>query len=443
MNQTISRRRFLGHSVAAGAVASGYFVNPLPAAQSPSPNEQLNLAIVGAGNKGWHNVQQLKSENIAVLCDVDANFLARAAKDFPEARQYRDYRRMLDAEAQRIDAVVVSTPDHHHAPATSIALDLGKHVYCEKPLTHSVQEARVIAELAKKNQLATQMGIQIHAGDNYRRVVELVRSGAIGRVSEVYTWCNKGWGDGRFEPSDQPAPPHLDWDLWLGPAPQRPYSPNLHPANWRRFWEYGSGTFGDMACHIVDLPFWALDLRHPTSVTCEGPEVHPDGAPNWTKAIYQFPAQGDQPEITLHWSDGDAHFDLVQSTNDDRDRPLSRWGLGILFVGDKGMLAADYGRHLLLPLDKFAGFQPPPQSIPASAGHWNEWVAACKTGSPTTCNFDYAGTMTETVLLGIVAYRTGKELAWDAQTLKATNCPEADAFVNKQYRAGWNVVGIA
>ena len=272
--------------------------------------------------------------------------------------------------------------------------------------------------------------------------MELVQSGAIGGVTEVYTWCNKGWGDGRFQPAGEPAPAYLDWDLWLGPAKQRPYAPNVHPANWRRFWEYGSGTFGDMACHVVDLPFWALDLRHPTSVMCEGPEVHPDGAPAWSKATYQFPARGNQPELTFHWADGGAHFDLVESTNDDRGRPLSRWGLGILFVGDQGMLAADYGRHLLLPQEKFADFRPPVPSIPKSVGHWNEWVAACKTGSATTCNFDYAGALTETVLLGIVAYRTGEKLAWNAGQLKATNCPQADRFINKPYRAGWEVVGI-
>ena len=201
---------------------------------------------------------------------------------------------MLEAEAKRCDAVVVSTADHTHAPAASVALDLGKHVYCEKPLTHTVHEARALAKLAAKNKLATQMGTQIHAEDNYRRVVEMIQGGAIGNVTEVHNWCNKGWSDGRFKTSDTPAPKNLDWDLWLGPAKERPFSPDIHPANWRRFWEYGSGTFGDMACHVMDLPFWALNLRHPTSVACEGPAVHPDGAPAWAKATYEFPDQGRQ-----------------------------------------------------------------------------------------------------------------------------------------------------
>jgi predicted dehydrogenase len=402
----------------------------------------LNLAIVGAGGKGWHNVQRLTSQNIVALCDVDTRPLDRAAKDYPQARQFRDFRQMFDVQHSEIDAVVVSTADHTHAPATSIALDLGKHVYCEKPLTHSVQEARAVAQLAKKNNLATQMGIQIHAEENYRRVVELVNCGVLGPVSQVYTWCNKGWSDGRFKPWDKPVPANLDWDLWLGPAKLRPYSPDIHPANWRRFWEYGSGTFGDMACHVMDLPFWALGLHYPTSVSCEGPPVHPDGTPAWVKATYEFPARGDRRAVTLHWSDGGAHFDLVQSTNDDRGRPLSSWGLGILFVGDQGMLAADYGRRLLLPQEKFADSQAPAPSIPHSVGHWNEWVAACKTGSPTTCNFEYSGMLTETVLLGIVAYRTGERLQWNAQQLNATNAPAADQYINKHYRAGWEVVGI-
>jgi predicted dehydrogenase len=394
-------------------------------------------------NKGGHNIDQLTSQNIVALCDVDANFLARAGERFPQARQYRDYRRLLDAEQNKIDAVVVSTADHTHAPPTSIALSLGKHVYCEKPLTHTVEEARTMARLAARYKVATQMGTQIHAGGNYRRVVELIESGAIGPVTEVYNWCNKGWSDGRFVASDMPSPAHLDWDLWLGPARQRPYCPNIHPANWRRFWEYGSGTFGDMACHVMDLPFWALGLRHPTAVRAEGPELHPDGAPNWVKCQYDFPAREGRPAVRLYWSDGGAHHDLVKSTTDPQGKPLSNWGLGVLFVGEKGMLAADYGRHLLLPQDKFAGFQPPPRSIPDSIGHWNEWVRACKTGEPTTCNFEYSGALTETVLLGIVAFRSGQPIQWNAAELKCPGTPAAEQYVKKEYRQGFGIVGAS
>ena len=442
MSHAFTRRQFLGTSAALGAAFAGYHVNPAPAAESTSPNERLDIAVVGCGNKGWHNVEQLKSQNIVALCDVDTNYLDKAAKSFPKAVHFRDYRKLLGDNPKSFDAVVVSTADHTHAPATSIALGLGKHVYCEKPLTHTVQEARVIAGLAAKHKVATQMGTQVHASGNYRRVVEAIQSGAIGKVSEVYNWCNKGWSDGRFVTSDKPAPANLDWELWLGPAKERPYSPNIHPANWRRFWEYGSGTFGDMAAHVMDLPFWALGLRHPTAVQAEGPPPHPDGAPAWCKATYEFPARGDQPAVKFHWSDGGKHFDLVSNTNDYSGKPLSAWGLGILFVGEGGMLVADYGKYQLLPQDKFKDFKRPAQTIPDSIGHWNEWVAACKTGSPTLCNFDYAGALTETILLGIVAFRSGQRVEWDAANLQASGAPDVERFVKKQYRKGFEVVGL-
>jgi predicted dehydrogenase len=423
-------------------MAPAVFVQDNACSAWKSPNERVNLAFVGVGNKGWHNVQQLKSENVVALCDIDTNYLGRAAEVYPKAKQFRDYRKMLDGAANGVDGVVVSTADHCHAPASSSAMALGKHIYCEKPLAHTVQEARVLAGLAARHQLATQMGTQIHASTNYRRVVEMVQSDLLGPITEVYTWCNKGWSNGRFQPWDKPVPANVDWDLWLGPAPQRPYSPGVHPANWRRFWEYGSGTFGDMACHIMDLPFWALGLRHPTRVACEGPDVHPDGTPEWVKATYDFPAVDGRPAVKLHWSDGGKHFDLVQNTQDHAGRSLSTWGLGILFVGEKGMLAADYGRRQLLPQDKFKDATLPEASIPDSIGHWNEWIEACKTGAPTLCNFDYSGALTETVLLGIVAFRSGCAFDWDAAHLKAVDCPAADEFVTKQYREGFEVVGI-
>jgi predicted dehydrogenase len=384
----------------------------------------------------------LTSQNVAVLCDVDSNYLDKQAAKFPQARQYRDYRKMLDAEHGKIDAVVVSTADHTHAPATSIALDLGKPVYCEKPLTHTVEEARAMAALAARRKVATQMGTQIHASTNYRRVVELVQAGAIGKVSEVYTWCGKGWSNGQFEPA-QPIPANLAWDLWLGPAKSRPYSPHIHPANWRRFWEYGSGTLGDMGCHVMDLPFWALGLRHPRTISATGPSPDAVGCPTWVKVDYEFAATDKQPAVKLHWSDGGQHHDLVEQTLDHLGKPLSKWGLGALFVGDRGMLAADYGRNQLLPQKDFADFKPPEPTIADSIGHWNEWIAACKTGSPTTCNFDYSGALTETVLLGTVAYRAGQPLEWDAAQLKCVNAPAAEQYVRKSYRAGFEVVGIA
>lgn len=438
MARSVTRRDFLRHSAAA-AWFVGCSSSAVTWAAPKSPNEKLNIAIVGCANKGGHNLDQLVTENIAVLCDVDSNYLGAQGQRFANATKYSDYREMLDKEANRIDAVVVSTADHTHAPATAAAISLGKHVYCEKPLTHTVHEARVIAELAAKHKVATQMGIQIHAGDNYRRVVELIQSGAIGPVSEVYNWCNKGWSDGRFG-AKKPVPENLNWDAWLGPAKFRDYCDGIHPGNWRRFWEYGSGTFGDMACHVMDLPFWALGLKHPTSVVCKGPELHPDGAPAWVLCDYEFPAAKERPAIKFHWSDGGAHHDLVKQTKGPDGKSLAEWGLGILFVGEKGMLAADYGRALLLPTDKFVDFKAPAKSVPDSVGHWKEWTTACKTGSPTTCNFEYAGALTETVLLGIVAFRSGEKVEWDAVNLKAKNSAKAQGFVTKEYRKGWELV---
>jgi len=446
-----NRRQFLqSTSLLAAAGACGTW-SELPAAESKSPNEKLNVAFIGVANKGGDNLSHLLSENVAALCDVDSTFLGRAKSQHPKAETYTDYRTLLEKGIKHLDAVVVSTTDHHHAPATMRALAAGKHVYCEKPLTHSVQEARLVAELAKKQKVVTQMGTQIQAGENYRRVVELIQSGAIGTVTEVYNWCNKGWSNGRFGP-EKPKPANLDWEVWLGPAKNRPYFevrvPHdnakegvepIHPFYWRRFWEYGSGTFGDMACHVMDLPFWALGLTYPTRVEAKGPPVHADGAPAWCMADYEFVREG--KPLPFHWSDGGKHHDLVAKTLGHNGKPLSTWGLGVLFVGEKGMLAADYGHNELLPQKQFADFQPPKASIPRSIGHWQEFATACKTGGPTTCNFQYSGMLTETVLLGVVAYRISQKLEWDAKSLKATNCPEADAFIRKDYRSGWELTG--
>jgi predicted dehydrogenase len=419
-------------------VAAGYFVGGQRTKAAPGPNDRIRIAVVGTQNQASFSIDNVRNEEIVALCDVDQSYLDKRGQQFPHARRYRDFRKMLETEAPRIDAAIVATPDHLHAPATAMALRLGKHVYCEKPLTHTVHEARVIRDLTRQAKVATQMGTQIHAGDNYRRVVELVRSGAIGKVETVYTWCNKGWSDGRFA-FGKPAPAHLDWDLWLGPATKRPYSENVHPANWRRFWDFGTGTLGDMGCHVIDLVQWALELGYPTSCRAEGPEVHPVGAPRWIASHLEFPARGSLPPVTLHWHDGGENAPLVKETRDEAGKPLSKYGLGILFVGDQGMLFADYGKRLLLPVEKFKDFAPTAPTIPPSLGHHKEWLHAIRTGSPTTCNFEYASRLTETVLLGTVAYRAGEQLAWDAERLCASNCSKADAYVRKEYRRGWEV----
>jgi predicted dehydrogenase len=393
------------------------------APQTPkSPNEKLNIAIIGVAHQGRYNFDNVTSENIVALCDIDDNLLREAAGRYPMAATFNDYRKLL--ARKDIDAVVISTPDHTHAPATLAALETGRHVYCEKPLTRTVAEARKVTEAAKKYNRVTQMGTQIHAGSNYRRVVELVQSGAIGPVREVHCWVDKIWAAQRERPTDTPpVPPNIHWDLWLGPVPYRPYHPAYMPANWRGWWAFGGGTLGDMGCHHMDLPYWALDLRHPQTVSAEGPPVHADSAPPWLIVKYTYPAHDTKPPVELTWYHGGKRPHYFA------EEKVPKWGDGTLFVGEKGMLIADYGKYVLLPEKDFTGFTPPKPTIPDSIGHHAEWIQACKTGGTTTCRFDYSGVLTEAVLLGNVAYRVGKRLEWDATNLKTKNSPEADALI--------------
>jgi predicted dehydrogenase len=431
MNRKLTRRVFLQRS---SLTAAGlWLVWPGNAsARRASANGRLNLGVIGTANRAGVDLKNVAHENIVALCDIDDNLLAAAKEKHPAARTYSDFRRML--EQKDVEAVVVGSADHTHAAATAAALRLGKHVYCEKPLTHTVYEARTIADLAAGNKkLATQMGTQIHASENYRRVVELIQSGAIGKVRECHVWCQKSLGgDGR--PTDMPpVPANLQWDLWLGPAPARPYHPEYVPKTWRRWWDFGEGILGDMACHYMDLPFWALNLRYPTSVEAEGPPVNPETVPAWLIVRYQFPARGDLEPVHLTWYDGGKQPAQIAQGK------APKWENGVLFVGDKGMLIADYGKRKLLPEAKYADFRPPAPSIPKSIGHHEEWIQACKTGSPTTCNFSYASALTETVLLGNVAYRTGQKLDWDARLLKATNTAQAMNYIRSEYRKGWQL----
>ena len=404
-------------------------------------NARLNVAGIGVGGRGADDVNGVGGENIVALCDVDHQHAAKTFERFPDAKRYKDFRKMLDEMQDKIDAVVIGTPDHTHAPAAVMAMKLGKHCYCEKPLTHSVYEARVMADVARQKKLVTQMGTQIHADSNYRRVVELVQSGAIGKVPQVHVWLGANFtGPPKptdmsqpDAPGDHPAVPEtLDWDLWLGPAAYRPYSPEYAPFKWRYWWNFANGQLGDFFCHYCDLAFWALKLRHPTSVEAEGP-VHPESAAKWTIARQEYPARGDLPAVTLTWYSGGGYPAIVKENN------VPQWGSAVLFVGSDGMLIADYNKHQLLPAERFVGFQPPDPFIPDSIGHHAEWIEACKTGGPTTCNFDYSGALTEAALLCNVALRTGRKLVWDAKNLKAVGCPEADAFIRRPYRQEWTL----
>src|SRR5687768_8840309 len=424
MEVSVTRREFLAASAAMAAAAA------MPAsAQRGRSKEKLNIGVIGVYNRGRDNLEAVSSQNIVALCDVDEKLRATAAEKFPSAKLYVDFREMIDRED--LDAVVVATPDHMHAPASLFAMNKGLHVYCEKPLAHSVYETRKMAETARKKRLITQMGTQIHATANYRRVVELVQSGVIGPVREVHCWVDREWSGGDRPKETPPIPAGLHWDLWLGPAQERPYNPAYHPFNWRRWWDFGGGTLGDMGCHHMDLPYWALSLGHPLSVYAEGPEPNSETTPAWLIVRYEYPSRGALPPVTLTWRHGGKrpeHF--VEGI-------LPKWGDGTLFVGEKGMLLADYGRHVLLPEKDFANFTRPTPSIPDSIGHHNEWIEAIKIGGAPLCNFDYASVLTEAVLLGNVSYRVGKKLEWDPKRLQASNCREVDALIKPAFRSGW------
>lgn len=423
-----SRREFLQTTALAAAGVAFVGSPALAAARKRSPNEKLNIACIGVGNQGHFSVENVKDENVVALCDVDDTILAGVAKDFPKAATYNDFRKML--ERKDIDAVTIGTPDHTHAIATMWALKSGRHVYCEKPLTHTIAECRLVSETARKHKRVTQMGIQIHANNNYRRVVEIVKSGAIGPIREVHVWVDRIWS-GKKPTEYPPVPPNMHWDLWLGPAAEHKYSPEWGPVVWRGWWDFGGGALGDMACHHMDLSHWALDLRAPLTVEAEGPAVDPETCPEWTSVKYEYPARGEKPPVSLYWFNGAARPKFF----DEQGCPAG-WG-NTLFMGEKGMLLADYGQWKLLPEKDFAGFEPPKPTIPNSIGHHKEWIEACKTGGPTTCNFDYSGALTEAVLLGNVAYRTGRKLEWDPKKLQCKGFPEAEAFLRAKPRKGW------
>jgi predicted dehydrogenase len=435
MKSQLNRRHFLKRSAAAGVGA--WLAAPYLSFGKISPNEKLNIAVIGTHNRAAADIQGVQGENIVAICDIDQKFLDGAQRRFPRAKQYLDFRKML--EQKNIDAVVVGTPDHNHAVATVAALRSGRHVYCEKPLTHTISEARIVAETTRKTGLVTQMGNQIHATNHYRRVVELVRSGAIGPVHEVHCWAGSEW-EPMSRPAGEPVPAGLDYEQWLGPVPYRPYSHEYLPFNWRRWWVFGGGTLSDFCCHLTDLAFWALDIKSPQTIEAEGPPVHPECAPLWLIVRYEYPARGSQPPVKLVWYSGDRRppYQLPAQTEMPNGRN-HKWGNGVLFVGAKGMLLTDYDASVLLPEKDFAGFQPPPQTIPNSIGHHAEWIHAIKTNGPTTCNFKYGAMLTEAGLLGNVAFRTGKKIEWDAENMRAKNCPEADAYIQHHYRAGWSI----
>jgi predicted dehydrogenase len=434
MSPRLTRRRFLRASAALATTAAVAGVLPAAEEKKVPPSERLNLGIIGVAGRGADNLEGVAHENIVALCDVHVSRADAARRQFPQARFYQDFRRLLDQKG--IDAVVISTPDHMHAIPAVQAMRAGKHLYCEKPLAHSVHEIRVMMETAARHGVVTQMGTQIHAENNYRRAVEIVRSGVLGPVRRVQVWCQKRPDVRKLAGTPVPVPADLDYDLWLGPAQPRPYDPAFLPFHWRWFWSFGGGILADMACHYMDLAHWALDLRTPLRVSATGRKIHKDNddeVPDVLQADYHYPARGEQPEVHLTWYSG------VQGPGLDTEAPFHGFGDGVLFEGEKGQLLADYTRHQLLPEAAFKDYTPPKPTIPASIGHHREWLEAIKHGGSTTCNFAYSGALAETVLLGNVAFHCGQEIAWDDRAGRVTNVPEAEKYLRTEYRKGWKL----
>ncbi len=429
IQNTLTRRNWLKAAATGGAGL--VILGSSRSVWSYQANEKLNLAIIGAGGRGRSNLGAVAGENIVALCDVNERKAAESFEKYPRAKKYHDYRKLFDELDRQLDAAVVSTTNHSHAPATVMAMRRGKHVYCEKPGAHSVFEARTATEVAAEQKVVTQLGTQMHATDNYRRIVELVRAGAIGDVRECHIWLRSGRGDRGDRPTETPPVPEwMHWDLWLGPAPYRPYHPIY--ANGHLWWDFGGGELGNMGCHYLDLPYWALELGRPLTIEAEGPPPHPESTPARQHVRYEFPARGDMPPVTVTWTHGSQPSPIFA------EHSFPNWAWSV-FVGSQGMLLANYRQHMLWPEQKFAGHQRPEPTIPSSIGHHAEWIAACKTGGVPSCHFGYSGPITETMLLGNVAFRSGEKLQWDAANMRVTNAPKANEFLQREYREGWTL----
>jgi len=439
MSGTVSRRRFVRDTAAAAAAFTIVPRHVLGEAGRAAPSEKLSIAGIGFGGRGDGDLHEVSSENIVALCDVDWKYGAKTFERYPKARRYRDFRRMLDKEDKSIDAVVIATPDHTHAVITMAAIKRGKHVYCEKPLTHSIWEARQIAEAAREAGVATQLGNQGQASEATRLVCEFIWDGAIGQVREVHSWCNRYISPrGIDRPKETPpVPESLSWDLWLGPAPKRPYHPCYHPFNWRGWWDFGTGVLGDIGCHQFAPIFRALKLEYPVSVEGCSSGVNDETAPLASIVRYEFPERDGLPPVRLTWYDGG----LMPARPPELKDGL-RFGNADdnLYLGDKGKMLG----HRLLPEERSREYGKPPRVLPRSPGHHKEWILACKGGRAAGANFDWAGPLTEVVLLGNIAVRMGKKLYekgvklyYDGPNMNVTNLPEANKYIRDEYREGW------
>jgi predicted dehydrogenase len=448
MPSRFSRRHFLKSSAAAAAALSaGSFAFGAPrkkkeqaahkySATNPSPYRGLNVAFIGVGGRGASDFQEIASlgVNVVGLCDTDIDKLVKPAFEYPQARTWTDYRRMF-AEQPNIDAVVIATPDHHHAIAALDAIRLGKHVYCEKPLTYNVSEARTLLNAARQYKVMTQMGNQGHASEGSRVQVECVKSGMIGTVKEVHICTDRPiWPQGMQElPSGTPfIPETLRWDTWLGPAPYRDFNPAYQPFKWRGWWDYGTGALGDMGCHLMDAPYWALDLKEPTSVEAQSESNSQFSPPKWSIITYEFPERNGRAPVKVVWYDG-GKLPSEELTPNFKRPDKNNY---MIYVGTNGTLCAPLNKEPQLVGDK--KIQYPAKSIPRSVGHHEEFLIACTGGAPAGSNFEYSVPLTEMVLLGNLAIRTGKKVIWDSANLKADSA-EAQQYVTRTYRQGWEI----
>ncbi len=447
----MNRRQFLGSTVAASAAFSIVPRHVIGGSGFKAPSDRLNIAGIGIGGKGKDNLAECvkAGENIVALCDVDEDYAGEVFKKYPDAKPYKDFRVMLEKQKD-IDACIIATPDHSHAVIALTAMQLGKHVYVQKPLTRTVAESRALTEAARKYKVATQMGNEGHSKESVRILTEWIWDGAIGEVYEVHAWTDRPWWlHGIYRPYEKPdVPEKLDWDLWLGPAAYRPYHPLYLPWVWRGWWDFGTGALGDMGCHVLDIVYTALKLEPPTSIEACSPVIYaqrhvrkdtmPDTAPVASIVRYQFPTKNKKKALTITWYDGG----LLPARPQELEAERNMGDNGLLFIGDQGtILTGIYGEGArIIPEEKMKKYKLPKKSLPRIEGtHEQNWIQACKGGEPACANFDYSGPFTEIVLLGNVALRAGQRIEWDAQKMKVINLESANQFVSSTYRAGWSV----
>lgn len=447
--RSLTRREFIG---TAGAAVAGLTIVPrhvIAGSGATPPSERLNVAGIGVGGMGAADIGAVardKGVNIVALCDVDTRRSADTYQKFPRAKQYRDFRRMFDEMEKDIDAVVVATPDHTHAVAAMAAIKRGKHVYCEKPLAHSVHEVRELMKAAAEQKVVTQLGNQGHSSDSIRQFCEMVWDGAVGKVHTIHAGCaavNSGIDKLPLLKQEHPVPSTLDWDLWLGPALQRPYHPAYLPGSWRGWVPFGNGTVGDWVCHVVDPVFWALDLGIPTTVRAEVQDYNPrtqgDAFPKGDKITFEFPANEKRGPITMHWYSGTENIPQPPELESD-EKPVQT---GAVVLGEKGTII--YGSHgasgaRLIPQAKMDAYQRPEKTIPRVRGHQEDWLNAIRAGTKAGSDFSYGGPLTEIAMLGVIALKfPGAKLEWDAKNMRFKNSAEANQWVNPPYRKGWSL----